>query len=43
LLFIFLPPSPSAISVQLQIENEKIAKLMAGGKGVVAREFEVKV
>jgi len=29
--------------VQLQIENEKIAGLMAGGKGVVARELEVKI
>ena len=38
-----LPPSPSAITVQLQLENEKIAGLMAGGKGVVARELEVKV
>jgi PhzF family phenazine biosynthesis protein len=37
------PPSPSAIEVQLQVENEKITGLMAGGKGVVARELEVKI
>ncbi|TDT46163.1 PhzF family phenazine biosynthesis protein [Maribacter spongiicola] len=38
-----LPPSPSAITVQLQIENERIAGLMAGGKGVVSRKLEVKI
>jgi len=36
-----LPPSPSAITVQLQIENEKIAGLMAGGKGVVEKHLEI--
>ncbi|MGO4921413.1 hypothetical protein [Maribacter spongiicola] len=38
-----LAPPPSAITVQLQIENEKIAGLMAGEKGMVASEFEVKI
>tara|TARA_R110002051_G_scaffold324635_1_gene422817 strand:- start:11226 stop:11390 length:165 start_codon:yes stop_codon:yes gene_type:complete len=33
-----LPLSPSTITVQLQIEKEKITGLIAGGKGVVARE-----
>ncbi|WP_299798983.1 PhzF family phenazine biosynthesis isomerase [uncultured Maribacter sp.] len=37
------PPSSSAIEVQLQIENETITGLMAGGKGVVAGELEVKI
>ncbi|WP_324024895.1 PhzF family phenazine biosynthesis isomerase [Maribacter sp. BPC-D8] len=35
------PPSSSAIEVQLQVENEKITGLMAGGKGVVASQIEV--
>ncbi|WP_396632936.1 PhzF family phenazine biosynthesis protein [Maribacter sp. R86514] len=38
-----LPPSSSAIEVQLQLENEKITGLMAGGKGVVTRKLEVNV
>ncbi|WP_405400357.1 PhzF family phenazine biosynthesis protein [Maribacter sp. Asnod2-G09] len=37
------PSSSSAIEVQLQIENETITGLMAGGKGVVVRELEVKL
>lgn len=37
------PPSPSAIEVQLQVENEKITGLMAGGKGVVANELHIKI
>ncbi|WP_116771440.1 PhzF family phenazine biosynthesis protein [Maribacter litoralis] len=36
-----LPTSPSAITVQLQVKNEKIAGLMAGGKGVVEKHLEI--
>ncbi|WP_405411917.1 PhzF family phenazine biosynthesis protein [Maribacter sp. Asnod1-A12] len=35
------PPSSSEIEVQLQVENEHITGLMAGGKGVVANQIEV--
>jgi len=35
------PSSSSAIEVQLQVENENITGLMAGGKGVVASQIEV--
>lgn len=38
-----LPPLPSAITVQLQVENEKITGLMAGGKGVLARQMVIDV
>ena len=37
------PPSSSAIEVQLQVENENITGLMAGGKGMVSSELEVKI
>lgn len=36
-------PSSSALEVQLHVENEHITGLMAGGKGMVASEFEVKI
>ncbi|MEP2278738.1 PhzF family phenazine biosynthesis isomerase [Maribacter sp.] len=35
------PPSSSAIEVQLQLENEIITGLMAGGKGVVAAQVDI--
>ncbi|MEP2240472.1 MAG: PhzF family phenazine biosynthesis isomerase [Maribacter sp.] len=35
------PPSSSAIEVQLQVENEHITGLMAGGKGVVAAQVDI--
>jgi len=38
-----LPPSPSAITEQLQLENGKITGLIAVRKGVVAHELKVKV
>lgn len=37
------PPSPSAITVNLSLENENITGLMAGGKGVVKEELVVEV
>jgi len=37
------PPSSSALEVQLHVENEHITGLMAGGKGMVDSEFEVKI
>lgn len=37
------PPSSSEIEVQLHVENGHITGLMAGGKGMVASEFEVKI
>ncbi|MDF4203390.1 PhzF family phenazine biosynthesis isomerase [Maribacter sp. SA7] len=35
------PPSSSVIEVQLQVKNEHITGLMAGGKGVVAAQVEI--
>ena len=37
------PPSPSAITVKLKLENDKITSLMAGGKGVLARQMVIEV
>ncbi|WP_108868929.1 PhzF family phenazine biosynthesis protein [Aquimarina aquimarini] len=36
-------PSPSLIIVDLLIENKKIKSLMAGGKGLLKKELEIKV
>jgi PhzF family phenazine biosynthesis protein len=35
------PPSPSAITVELELDNDKITSLMAGGKGVLARQMVI--
>ncbi|WP_242202632.1 PhzF family phenazine biosynthesis protein [Aestuariivivens insulae] len=37
------PPSPSAIQVELLKENGKIISLMAGGKGIVTKDFEIEL
>ncbi|WP_339836012.1 PhzF family phenazine biosynthesis isomerase [uncultured Maribacter sp.] len=37
------PSSPSAITVKLELENDKITSLMAGGKGVLARQMVIDV
>jgi len=37
------PSSSSALEVQLQVENEHITGLMAGGKGVVANELNIEI
>ncbi|QCW98583.1 PhzF family phenazine biosynthesis isomerase [Aggregatimonas sangjinii] len=36
-------PSPSLIKVKLMLENGKIIGLMAGGKGLLQRKFEVEI
>jgi PhzF family phenazine biosynthesis protein len=35
------PPSPSAITVELEMKNNEIVSLMAGGKGVLARQMVI--
>lgn len=36
-------PSPSLITVELKLQNNEIIGLMAGGKGMVQRKFEVEI
>jgi PhzF family phenazine biosynthesis protein len=36
-------PSPSLIIVDLNIENDKIVGLMAGGKGIVQKQFSIEI
>lgn len=36
-------PSPSLIMVNLQTENEVIKNLMAGGKGILSKQIEIKL
>ncbi|WP_424003642.1 PhzF family phenazine biosynthesis protein [Maribacter sp. IgM3_T14_3] len=35
------PPSPSAITVKLELKNNEITSLMAGGKGVLTNQVEI--
>ncbi|WP_378187812.1 PhzF family phenazine biosynthesis protein [Aquimarina sp. W85] len=36
-------PSPSLIILKLRIDNEKIKDLMAGGKGILNKQLEIKI